>query len=123
MKPNYRDCFTVVYKDTDSLLYQIATDDLYADMQSFAHLLDLSDYPKDHKLYDPKNKKVPLTMKDELNGNILEEVVCLRSKLYSIKYSGGLKQSAKGVQKSVKKHCTTIYSEKYCLLAQASAKR
>ena len=48
-------------------------------------------------------KKVPLTMKDELNGLILEEVVCLRSKLYSIKFSGGVKQSAKGVQRSVKK--------------------
>ena len=42
----------------------------------------------------------PLTMKDELNGLILEEVVCLRSKLYSIKFSGVVKQSAEGVQRS-----------------------
>ena len=69
---------TVVYKDTDSLLYRIETDDLYVDMKNFAHLLDLSEDPKNHKLYDPTNKKVPLTMKDELNGLILEEVVCLR---------------------------------------------
>ena len=72
-------------------------------MKNFAHLLDLSEYPKNHKLYDPTNKKVPLTMKDELNGLILEEVVYLRSKLFSIKFSGGVKQSAKGVQRSVKK--------------------
>ena len=102
MKPRYGDSLTVVYKDTDSLLYRIETDDLYMDMENFAHLLDLSEYPKNRKLYDPTNKKVPLTMKDELNGLILE-VVCVRSKLYSIKFSGGVKQSAKGVQRSVKR--------------------
>ena len=42
-------------------------------------------------------------MTDELNGKVLHEVVCLRSKLYSIDYIGGKKQSAKGVQKTVKK--------------------
>ena len=94
---------TGVYKDTDSLLYRIETDDLYIDIKNFAHPLDLSEYPKNHKLYDPTTRKVPLTMKDELNGLILEEVVCLKSKLYSIKFSGGVKQSAKGVQRSVKK--------------------
>ena len=68
MEPRYGDSLTVVYKDTDSLLYRMETDDLYMDMKNFAHLLDLSEYPKNHKLYDPTNKKVPLTMKDELTG-------------------------------------------------------
>ena len=93
----------LAYKDTDSLLYCIETENLYDDMASFKHLLDLSDYPRDHFLYDPTNKKVPLTMTDELQGKVLREVVCLRSKLYSIDYVGGKKQSAKGVGKSVKK--------------------
>ena len=95
----------LAYKDTDSLLYCIETENLYDDMASFKHLLDLSDYPRDHFLYDPTNKKVPLTMTDELQGKVLREVVCLRSKLYSIDYvgGGGKKQSAKGVGKSVKK--------------------
>ena len=42
-------------------------------------------------------------MKDELNGQIMSETTCLRSKLYSIKYESGIKESAKGVQKCVKK--------------------
>ena len=96
------DQLKVAYKDTDSLLYQIQTPDLYKDMASFMHLLDLSDYPKDHYLYHPSNKKLPLTMTDELQGKILREVFCLRSKLHSIDYVGGKKQSAKGAQKSVK---------------------
>ena len=103
MKPKFGASLTAVYKDTDSLLYRIETDDLYRDMESFKSLLDLSDYPPDHKLYDPTNKKVPLTMKDELNSEVMLECTCLRSKLYSIKFQSGVKQSAKGVQKSVKK--------------------
>lgn len=117
MKPRYGSNVNVVYKDTDSLLYRIQTDDLYADMQSFKHLLDLSDYPKEHPLFDPTNKKVPLTMTDELNGKVFKECVVLRSKLYSIMFEDGVKQSAKSVQKSVKK---TLHHEKYknCLLDQ-----
>ena len=38
-------------------------------------------------------------MKDELNGQIMLEATCLRSKIYSIKYESGIKQSAKNVQK------------------------
>ena len=53
-------------------------------------------------------------MTDELNG---KESVILRSKLYSIMFEDGVKQSAKSVQKSVKK---TLHHEKYknCLLDQ-----
>ena len=85
MVPRYSSSqLKVAYKDTDSLLYLIETPDLYNDMASFKHLLDLSDYPQEHFLHDPTNKKVPLTMTDELQGKVLREVVCLRSKLYSI---------------------------------------
>ena len=81
MKPKFGDSLKVVYKDTDSLLYRIETDHLYSNMESFKILFDLSDYPQNHKLFDFTNKKVPLTMKDELNGQIMLEATCLRSKL------------------------------------------
>ena len=103
------DRLKLAYKDTDSLLYCIKTVNLYEDKASFKHLLDLSDYPREHFLYDPTNKKVQFTMTDELQGKIpREEVVCLRSKLYSIDFVGGKKQSAKGVGKAVKKQFTTV---------------
>ena len=86
------------YQDTESLLYLIETPDLYNDMASFKHLLDYSDYPQEHFLQDPTNKKVPITT-DELQGKLLREVV-LRSKLCSIVYVGGKKQNAKGVKRS-----------------------
>ena len=103
MKPRYGKRILLNYKDTDSLLYRIETDDLYKDMGEFKHLLDLSDYPTDHQLYDPTNKKVPLTMTDELNGKVFRESVILRSKLYSIEFTDGVKQSAKSVQQNIKK--------------------
>ena len=111
MLPRYgSDRLKVVYKDSDSLFYRIKTTDLYEDMSTFKHLLDHSDYPEDHFPHDKTNKKVPLRMTVELNGKILKQVVCLRSKLYSIDYLGGTKQSAKDVQKSVEKHYITVSS-------------
>ena len=123
MLPRYgSDQLKVVKKDTDSLLCRIQTNDLYADMSTFKHLLNLSDYPEDHILIDKTNKKVPLSMTDELNRKILKEVVCLRSKLYSIDCLGGTKQSAKGVQKTVKK---TLHHSLYknCLLSKSTVRK
>ena len=88
----------LAYKDTDSLLYCIETSDLYQDMACFKHLLDLSDYPREHFLSDPTNKKVSSTMTDELQGKILRKVVCLRSKLHSIDFVGGKKERERRLQ-------------------------
>ena len=91
-------------------------------MGNLRHLFDLSDYPTTHPLFDASKKKVPLTMTDELQGKVLEEVVCLRSRLYRLKFNGGVKQSAKGVQKSVKK---SLYHEAYreCLFNKTTMRK
>ena len=78
----------LAYKVTDSLLYLIETPDLYEDMASFKHLLDLSDYPHDQFLHDPANKKVPLTMTDELQAKVLRKVVYDRNSIASITLVG-----------------------------------
>ena len=122
MELRFDDKITVCYKDTDSLLKRIETDDLYSEMATSKHRLDLSDYPADHFLHDKSNKKVPLTMTDELQGNVLHEIVCLRSKLYFIKFEGGVKQSAKGGQRCVKKSLHHDFF-KSCLLNKANIKR
>ena len=99
MKPRFGGGLEVVYKDTDSLLYRRETDDLYSDKQSFKPFLDLSDYPQNHNFFDLSNKKSALIKKDELNGEIILEATCLRSKLYSNKYENGIKHNAKDVPK------------------------
>ena len=49
------------YQDTDSLIYEIETEDIYKDIEESAELkrqFDFSDYPKDHPLYSLENKKL-----------------------------------------------------------------
>ena len=69
LKPRFGDKVTLFYIEPKQ--------DLYSDMESYKNLLGLSDYPRNHKLYDATNKKKPLTMKDELNGQFLQESTCL----------------------------------------------
>ena len=71
--PMYGNNARVMYKDTDSIFYEIFTDDLYKDLEQLKDTLDLSEYPRNHPLYDPANKKVPLKMSDELKGAIVKE--------------------------------------------------
>ena len=99
----------VMYRDTDSLFYEIETDDINEDLKQLKHVLDLSYYPKDHHLHSEMNKKVPLKLSDELNGDIVMEAVFLKPKAYSVKTLQKVKQSAKGVSKHVKK---TLHHDK-----------
>ena len=52
-------------------------------------MFDLSIYPKDAKLFDPNNEKVVGKTKDESRGEINDEFVGLKSKMYSIKDADG----------------------------------
>ena len=96
-------CFT----DTDSLLYQIETDDLYGDMLENHERFDFSEYPDDHpcftgrdqesvSLIKMENKKVIGKMKNELKGNLLLEFVGVKSKAYSYEYKNRVFLDADG---------------------------
>ena len=52
-----QDKCTLLYTDTDSLLVDIKTEDIYKDMSEFKYEFHFSDYPKDNLLHDNKNKK------------------------------------------------------------------
>ena len=76
----------VLYTDTDSFIYEVETDDFFADIaDDVEKMFDTSNYPEDHPSCIPvgKNKKVIGLMKDEAGGKIIKEFVGLRSKLYS----------------------------------------
>ena len=91
----------LLFTDTDSLCYDIPTEDIYKDMEQDAHLFDTSDYPKDHFLHSTVNKKVLGKMKDETAGVPIDEFVGLRPKMYSLQYGGGKeKRTAKGITRA-----------------------
>ena len=63
----YNNHAKLLFTDTDSLVYEIETDDVYEDFYGHKNVLfDFSDYPDDSELFDPVNKKVIGKMKDEI---------------------------------------------------------
>jgi hypothetical protein len=74
----------LLFTDADSLCYRLITDDVYRDMLEYHHLLDTSNYPRDHPLYSAENMKVIGEMKDECSGKSPLEFVGLRSKIYCL---------------------------------------
>ena len=86
------------YLLTDSLTYEIRSEDVCEEFFKHKHLFDLSNYPKDSKFFDPVNEKVIGKMKDESEGKIIDEFVGLKSKMYSMKNIDGKESNtAKGV--------------------------
>ena len=84
MKSMYGERCQLLYTDTDSLLLEIQTEDVYQAMAKHADLYGTSDYPKDHPLHSMVNKKVLGKMKDECTGRPKAEYIRLRPKMYSI---------------------------------------
>ena len=57
IKAKYGDLVQLLFTDTDSLFYQIRTDDVYVDLDNYRYLFDNSDYSKSSKFYFDFNKK------------------------------------------------------------------
>ena len=86
IKKKYDDRANLLFTDTDSLCYEITTKNFYEDIANDVPTwFDTSNYPKTHKIFTGKNKKVIRFMKDEADGQQSEESVGLRSKLYAFK--------------------------------------
>ena len=119
IKRKYGDKAKLLFTDTDSLMYEIETDDFYKDISAdVKHRFDTSDYPPDHPSGIPSgfNKKVLVMFKDETAGEVIDEFVGLRAKLYSYKMlEGEESKKCKGVKKSVVKKSITHEDYKKCL--------
>ncbi|GBN10604.1 hypothetical protein AVEN_28749-1 [Araneus ventricosus] len=101
MKKEYGDKAELLFTDTDSLTYEVETEDIYEDMSRHMDIYDTSDYPRDHFLFSESNKKKIGCFKDELHSKPIYEFIGLRPKMYSIKSERGEKKTAKGVARSV----------------------
>ena len=119
IKQKYGDKAKLFFTDTDSLMYEIQTEDFYKDIsEDVKHRFDTSDYPPNHPSGIPSGfyKKVIGMFKDEPGGEVIDEFVGLRAKLYSYKmFEGEESKKCKGVKKSVVKKSIAHEYYKKCL--------
>lgn len=108
-KKIYDDKCSLLYMDTDSFYLEIRCDNnvnVYSDIKKrFNKIMDHSNFPTNHMLFDDTNKGKLGALKSECTLPI-KEFVGLRCKLYSFSYGGEIKKRAKGVKRSAMKDIT-----------------
>ena len=97
----------LLFTDTDSLMYELKTDDFYADISAdIKARFDTSDFPQGHEsgILTGVNKKVIGKFKDEVAGRQITHFVGLRPKMYSFKIEESkTNKKCKGIKKNVVK--------------------
>ena len=102
IKQKYGSKAKLLFTDTDSLTYEIKTNDAYQDFWNDKDKFDNSDYPENSPFYYKINKKVIGKFKDEAAGMPITEFVGLRSKMYSyMKDNDQGGKTAKGIKKNI----------------------
>ena len=107
IKEKYGSKAELLFTDTDSLMFEIETEDFYKDIsKDVKKRFDTSDYPEVHEsgIKTGINKKVIGKFKDEAAGKQITHFVGLRAKLYCFKIEGDKEEKkCKGIKKSVVK--------------------
>ena len=118
VKQKYSRKAKLLFTDTDSLTYEIETEDVYRDFWNDKDKFDNSDYPENSPFYDNTNKKVIGKFKDEAAGVPVCEFIGLRSKMYSyMKDNDKGGKTAKGIKKNIIKKTSLMRIIKmYCLI-------
>ena len=98
----------IIRFDTDSMILNIYSDDVYENVKKIQNDLDTSEYsccwPEGnarYHLYTNKNKQVVGKFKDELYSEIIKEIIFMKSKVYAYKIKNGSKNSLqdKGIKR------------------------
>ena len=102
IKEKYGNNAELLFTDTDSLTYNIKTEDVYQDFWNDKNEFDFSNYNQNSRFFDVANKKEIGKMKDETAGIPITEFIGLRSKMYSyIKNDEKGSKTAKGIKKNI----------------------
>ena len=105
----------LLFNGTDSLTYEIKSEDVYDVFLKWKDLFDFSTFPKDSKFFDDTYKKVIDKIKDEFGGVTVMEFVGLKSKINSMKAVDGKEfNTAKGVSitTQLEKFKDVLFNEK-----------
>ena len=126
IKPKYGEKAKLLFTDTDSLMYEIETEDFYEDISPDVRtMFDTSDYPKEHPsgIETGVNKKKIGLFKDEVAGKIITEFVGLRAKNYSFICDGEEHKRCKGIKINVTKNNIKHKDYKNCLFKNIQLRR
>ena len=127
VRSKYNNKARLLFTDTDSLCYEIETDDFFQDISGDIEAkFDTSEMPANHPsgIRTGVNKKVLGMFKDEACGKQIAEFVGLRAKLYSYKmHEGEEKKKCKGVKQVVVKKNITHDDYKQCLFSRKELMR
>ena len=102
IKHKYGNKAKLLFTDTDSLTYEIETNNAYNDFFKDKSKFDNSDYPENSPYFNKINKKIIGKFKDEAAGVPVVEFIGLRSKMYSyLKDNDECGKTAKGIKKYI----------------------
>lgn len=126
-KKKYEGKAKLLFTDTDSLCYEIRTEDFYKDIvPEVKSMFDTSNYPEGHSscIETDDNEKVLGMFKDEAGGRQIIEFVGLRAKLYSYRMDD-LKEEkkCKGITKAIMKKSITFKDYKNCIFEKQNQMR
>ena len=74
----------LLFTDTDSLTYEIKSEDVYEEFFKHKHMYDFSNFSKDSKFYGSQNEMVVGKMKVVNKGISINKFVGLKSKMHSM---------------------------------------
>ena len=111
IKNKYGNNSRLLFTDTDSLMYEIKTEDVYKDFSNDKEMFDFSNYSTKSKYYDNSNKLVVGKVKDETADVVIEEFVGFKPNMYSYLVNDNSEhKKAKGVNRNI---IATISHNKY----------
>ena len=83
IKNKYGNDSSLLFIDNESLMYEIKTGNVYEDFSNDKEMFDFNNYLTKSKRHDNSNKLVIGKIKDETACATIEELVGLKSKMYS----------------------------------------
>ena len=91
----------LLFRDTDSLMYEFKTEDFKEDFSSDKEMFDFRNYSTKSKYYDNSNKLVIDKMKDETTGVAVKQFFELKPKMQSFLVDNKEHEKSKHVNRIV----------------------
>ena len=104
VKPSFNGKASVLLSDTDSWVLALPSISIDEALQRMSNIMDFSNYPSEHRLYNDSVRNKPGYLKNELPCEEILEVVGVRSKTYAIRTTKSMDSRCKGVKQAAKKN-------------------